>query len=35
MAEGAMRLMNQELAYQTLLRVAATLSQPTLIEFLR
>ena len=35
MAEGVMRMMNQELAYQTLLRVAATLSQPTLIEFLR
>ena len=35
MAEGVMRMTSQELAYQTLLRVAATLSQPTLIEFLR
>lgn len=35
LAEGTMRMMNQEMAYQTLLQVAARLSQQTLIEFLR
>jgi len=35
MAEGFMRMTNQEVAYQALLQVAARLSQPILLDYLR